>query len=233
MKRSQNRIIETMPQEFETLADVRQFWQIIMNRNYHFNKSIQQLDLQRIQEQRLDTPWEDSANMQDGEMLLGNASTERPWPLKEEQSLYRNDIDIWSATFAPLYSRILLGTKKREQVAAAILKVQTQINHIMLAGTPFTTESAYDQFLPNFQSIVLLSSIIIPYLSPAATASEPKFQFDIGIVAALFLVGSRCRNEDKTRVRAIEMLLGCRLREGIWDSLSVGHMARWIRSLEV
>ena len=125
----------------------------------------------------------------------------------------------------------------------------------MLAGTFFTSESAYDVFLPEFEAIVALSEIVLPFLLKNYEGSDPRFSIDsklfpqmpivlpenlltltfpcaVGIVAGIFLVGSRCR-VDPVRQRAIELLFSSNYREGIWDSLAVGHMAQWLRSLEV
>jgi hypothetical protein len=230
VKAAQNRLVEMMPQEFYNLDLAKQFWRLIMNRNYHFNKSMQPVDLERIQEERAETLWEGSANMK-GELLLSNPA-EAPRPVKEEYLRYCNDIDRWNAATSKLFAEIAGGTNEREKVGAAMLQVQTKINHIMLVGTFLTSETGYDAFLPEFTAVVELSELILPYILSSHYASETRFHFDIGIVPALFLVGSRCR-VDSVRRRAIDMLINANYREGIWDAPAVGHVARWLRSLEV
>jgi hypothetical protein len=190
---------------------------------------MQGIDLQRIQAERSETPWEGSANMK-AELLLSNPA-EAPWPVKEEHLRYCNDIDRWTTATLSLFADISAGTNEREKVCAAMLQVQTKINRIMLAGTFFTSETAYDAFIPEFTAIIELSEIILPYILSSYSGSAPRFHLDIGIVAALFLVGSRCR-VDSIRKRAIDMLMAANYREGIWDAAAVGHIARWLRSLE-
>ncbi|CZR56576.1 uncharacterized protein PAC_06465 [Phialocephala subalpina] len=231
MKESQNRIISTMPQIFYTLTQARQYWNLIMTRNYHFNKSMQGIDMSKIQEQRDDTPWEDSANLQTGELLLSD-SKDRPSTLKEEHIRYRIDIDKWTLASTRLFAQLAAGSDEREKVGAAILQVQAKVNHIMLSGAFFTTETAYDTFFREFKAIVTLSETILPYILSTYEGAAPRFHFDIGIVAALYLVGSRCRDYE-VRSRAIELLFEANIREGVWDALSVAHMGRWIRDIEM
>jgi hypothetical protein len=132
---------------------------------------------------------------------------------------------------ARLFNEIAMGEDDREKAGAALLMAQTKVNTIMLAGTFFTTETAYDAFLPEFKAIVTLSETILPYVLSSYEGGDPRFSIDIGIVAGLFLVGSRCRF-DEVRTRAIDMLFSSNYREGIWDALAVAHVARWLRSLE-
>ncbi|KAE8447828.1 hypothetical protein EG329_010057 [Mollisiaceae sp. DMI_Dod_QoI] len=231
MKDIQNRIISPMPQRFYSLTQARQYWNLIMTRNYHFNKSIQGIDLEQIQEQRTDTPWEDSANLQTGELLLSD-SKDAPSSLKEEHLRYRIDIDRWTLASTQLFGELAVGSNEREKIGSAILQVQAIVNHIMLAGTFFATETAYDNFFREFKAIVTLSENILPYILSSYEGAAPRFHFDIGIVAALYLVGSRCRDY-AVRTRAIELLFSANVREGVWDALSVAHMAKWIQSIEM
>ncbi|KAF8851379.1 hypothetical protein BDZ45DRAFT_808373 [Acephala macrosclerotiorum] len=231
MKESQNRIISTMPQQFYSLTRARQYWNLIMTRNYHFNKSMQGIDMSKIQEQRDDTPWEDSANLLTGELLLSD-SKDRPSALKEEHMRYRIDIDKWTLASTRLFAQLAAGSDEREKVGAAILQVQAKMNHIMLSGAFFTTETAYDAFFREFKGIVILSETILPYILSTYEGAAPRFHFDIGIVAALYLVGSRCRDY-AVRTRAINLLFEANIREGVWDALSVAHMAKWIRDIEM
>lgn len=48
----------------------------------------------------------------------------------------------------------------------------------MLAGTFFTSESAYDVFLPEFEAIVALSEIVLPFLLKNYDGSDPRFSMD-------------------------------------------------------
>ncbi|KAH9212784.1 hypothetical protein DL95DRAFT_339944 [Leptodontidium sp. 2 PMI_412] len=231
IKTSQNSIIQSMPREFTSLSQTRQFWQLIMNRNYHFCKSIQHTDMVKLKEERDDLELQGSVDMKYTELLLSDAQS-GPWPLQEEHLRYRGHILQWMTAFGNLYESITAGDNEREKACARILQVQARVSNIMLAGTFFTTECEYDIFLPEFNDVVNLSESILPYIQSTYNGTAPRFNIDIGIVAALFLVGSRCR-DDPIRRRAIDMLFTSNYREGIWDALAVAHVARWLRSLEI
>jgi hypothetical protein len=244
IKSSQTRLIATMPPEIYNFDLARQFWKLILNRNYHFSKQIQALAMQKAQaeaqngEQRvkLEDPWEDSAHMSKDELLLSSDSTPTSdtlaSPVKQEESRYQEDIQRWCLACQNLFAEIAAGENQREKVGAAILQVQVKMSHMMLAGTFFTSEMEYDIFLPEFEAIVSLSQTILPFLLSSCEGSTPRFNFDVGIVAALFFVASRCR-ADNVRKRAMDMLFMANYREGIWDAAAVAHMAKWLRELEL
>lgn len=234
VKIGHTRLIESMPPDFYNLYFARQFWKLILNRNYHFSKHIQATVTQKAKEAeprlRLDDPWEDSAKM-DKDELLGSQTASTSLSMHEEHLKYQADISRWLLACKRLFAEIEAGDNESEKVGAAILKVQTMMSYMMLAGTFFTTETEYDIFLPKFKAIVELSEIILPFLLSSYHGTTPRFNFDVGIVAALFFVASRCR-VDGVRIRAMDMLFEANYREGIWDAAAVAHMARWLRDME-
>jgi hypothetical protein len=90
----QTSIIGNLPAEFKDLQEARHFWQIIMNRNYHFLKSLQSLDMDVLRDERLLTE-EGSSNMQADGLLLSDPK-EGPMTQKEEYLRYRIDIGRWT-----------------------------------------------------------------------------------------------------------------------------------------
>jgi hypothetical protein len=94
MKSFQTRVIGTLPVEFRSLNEARFFWQLIVNRNYHFLKSLQSLDMEILQEDILGAEG-GSANMDAKELLLSDPK-EGPLTQKEEHLRYRIDIGRWN-----------------------------------------------------------------------------------------------------------------------------------------
>lgn len=94
MKLFQTSIIETMPADVTSLYQARHFWKLIINRNYHFLKSLQSLHIEILQEQ---SPEEGSANLGHKELLLSDPK-EGPMTQKEEHLRYRIDIGRWTCT---------------------------------------------------------------------------------------------------------------------------------------
>jgi len=106
MKTFQTSIIGTMPTEFKSLAQAKQFWQLILNRNYHFTKSLQTVDVEKLRDE-VEAPWEESgsAKMNASELLLSDPK-EGPLTLKEEHLRYRIDIGRWTLAAARLFDQI-------------------------------------------------------------------------------------------------------------------------------
>jgi hypothetical protein len=230
-KAIQNQLISTMPPQIFNLDLARQFWKLIINRNYHFSKQIQATARQKEQEVGMEDLWEGSAKMGKDDLLLSATSSEST-TLKQEHVQYEGDIDRWCLACESLTKEIAAGTNQREKVGAAILQVQTKLSRIMLAGTFFTTETEYDVYLPEFTAIVNLSEGILSWILSSYSGCNPRFNFDVGIVAALFLVASRCRF-DNVRKKAIDMLFAANYREGIWDALAVAQISKWLRDIEL
>ena len=234
MKDEQNMIISRAPEEFKSLDMVTRLWQHMMSRNYHFCKDLQGLALKKLEEARADTRWEESANMEADELLLSSA-TETTIPLQKEKLKYLNEINRWNMASRKVFEAVATGTSEHEKLLAAVLQVQAKGGYIMLAGAFFTTETAYDVFLPEFTTIVTLSAFLLAQgndLQDCRAVAPPRFNFNVGIVPYLFLAGSRCRL-DAVRQKAIDLLLSSNYREGIWDAHAVAHMAKWLRSVEL
>jgi Fungal Zn(2)-Cys(6) binuclear cluster domain/Fungal specific transcription factor domain len=98
MKIFQSYIIGTLPAEFHSLDQARHFWQLIINRNYHFLKSLQSLDIEILQEERLEMEEGSSVNMEANELLLSDPK-DAPMTQKEEHLRYRIDIGRWTCTW--------------------------------------------------------------------------------------------------------------------------------------
>ncbi|RDW72220.1 hypothetical protein BP5796_08254 [Coleophoma crateriformis] len=226
-----NLMIKAIPQQVQNLEQAKRFWQLIFSRNCHFNQCMQLVGLEVVQEERSDTPWEGSAKFPKGVLLLSDAVEGRGL-LNEEQLRYQDDIARWTSASTPLFIEIAAGTNEREKVCAAILQVQAIVSRIMLAGSFITSEMAYDVYLPEFTTITTLCDSVFLYLGSDDHEFASRFHFDIGIVAALFLVGSRCRF-DIVRRKALDILFSANIREGMWDSLVVGHITHWLRSIEL
>jgi hypothetical protein len=116
-------------------------------------------------------------------------------------------------------------------------------------------------FLPEFKTIVQYSSLLLSLLeqqqlskpSPsfAPTASSPsssqspqkeaserterglalRFSFDIAVVPSLYTVVIKCRDPHIRRA-ALKLLDRYPRREGVWDSVAVAGLGRWVMALE-
>ncbi|KAH7152377.1 hypothetical protein B0J13DRAFT_619940 [Dactylonectria estremocensis] len=71
------------------------------------------------------------------------------------------------------------------------------------------------------------------FSGPGYTAPHirPRFSADLGIVAPLFVVATKCR-DPVTRRQAIQLLRSSARRESMWDSQMVAHIGTWVMNLE-
>lgn len=60
---------------------------------------------------------------------------------------------------------------------------------------------------------------------------KASFALDLGIIPPLFVVATKCRDR-RLRRDAIGILLSSPRREGMWDSILSGQVARWIMEIE-
>ncbi|KAF4976511.1 hypothetical protein FZEAL_6829 [Fusarium zealandicum] len=60
---------------------------------------------------------------------------------------------------------------------------------------------------------------------------KPRFSADLGVVAPLFVVATKCRDPSLRR-QAIQLLRSSARREGMWDSEMAAHISTWVMNLE-
>jgi hypothetical protein len=76
---------------------------------------------------------------------------------------------------------------------------------------------------------------LVGYVYPhpvKAKHGEPLYQFDLGIIIAMFLVGVRCRDKATRDSTAHLLYLNKEYREGMWDTGSAGTIVSWLREIE-
>jgi len=110
LKSFQTRVIGTLPAKFKSLDEARQLWQLIVNRNYHFLKSLQSLDMEILQEDASESPG-GFVNMEAKELLLSDPK-EGPMTQKEEHLRYRIDIGRWTCMLDLNFSFIFQTSTK-------------------------------------------------------------------------------------------------------------------------
>jgi hypothetical protein len=117
-----------------------------------------------------------------------------------------------------------------KRIVAVLLQIHVNMNIITLIGMSFTSETSFDELLPEFRAITNLAASIIGELLDSSHETA-FYRFDLGVLPALYLVGTRCRDR-VVRGRAIELLLSSQIREGVWDSFCIGSISNRIRMIE-
>jgi hypothetical protein len=88
----------------------------------------------------------------------------------------------------------------------------------------------YDLMLSEFHSIYTLAAAVWP-MHVKLSNVDVSYNFELGILPPLFLTATRCRNQT-LRCQAINLIFTEFYRENSWDSFGIGHIARWIMSME-
>jgi len=229
-----NKAVARMPRVFSSLKLARNFWSLIMRRNYHFIKMSLVLGKSELsggpwKYDDFNAPWGDSANLGPG----GNIFSTPKEPVLElipESVRYREDVRRWSQAAGPIFKSISESGTQEEKVLCALLQVHRIMNDIMLQSTFFTTETAYDHSLSEFRRMMFLINYVHPHVATVG-ATETPYHFDLGVIPPLYFAGIRCRDK-AIRDNVIDVMNKVHYREGMWDTLAAVKFIEWMRELE-
>jgi hypothetical protein len=107
--------------------------------------------------------------------------------------------------------------------ASTILRIYKEMSVIMLASRASFAEAAYEGFSAQFMTITLLAESLLD-VSEAGALDGFRFSFEMGVVAPLFYVSSKCQNQ-AIRTRAVQLLMRCPQKGGVWEGLGVAKMS--------
>ncbi|KAH8669593.1 hypothetical protein BGZ60DRAFT_528070 [Tricladium varicosporioides] len=228
---------------FETLQESRDCWQIIMRRNFHFVACARPAirDIKTTSDTPPDGLAEDDTAIMVPENNAWNTpssySKHIPASLLTERNHYMEDINRWRKASQKVFSAaskqpsVTNIEQFGEYLQAKIMQINAFFNIVVLARAFWPPETAYDIYLSEFRATVDICTEIAPLL--AGSGASNLFHFDIGIIPALSQTAMLCRDYH-IRTRAIDILFSIPgYREGIWDSLAVASIDRWIRDIEV
>jgi hypothetical protein len=125
------------------------------------------------------------------------------------------------------------GTQSsKEQQAEIVLLIQYMTGCILASAGAFNNETVFDSFESNFSEIVALASRLVPDTSESLLDWKPlNAAFDIGVLAPLYFVASRCRYPSIRR-HALDLLRKGPTQEGIWNREMLSSVAERIMQME-
>lgn len=111
--------------------------------------------------------------------------------------------------------------------------VHSEMAKILPRTLGSATELVYDQFEESFAHIVSRSRIALDmdHKDPQRRGRKTVFQFELGVIPALYFIASRCRNPSLRR-QAIDLLIKSGHREGIWNGTIAGRIAERLTLIE-
>ncbi|KAI0376050.1 hypothetical protein F5Y04DRAFT_226130 [Hypomontagnella monticulosa] len=148
-----------------------------------------------------------------------------------------NQLEQWWGAFSVLLQQLDRQLCPSDRRLTQMLRFHYITTSTFLSVSTSATEMDYDKVLPRFRAAVKLASTLVlrpavAHGSVAVTASnaEPSFTLEIGIIAALFLIGTKCR--DPIVRRELISILEVPRREGVWDSISAGKVVERVMTIE-
>ncbi|KAH7380062.1 hypothetical protein BKA66DRAFT_420173 [Pyrenochaeta sp. MPI-SDFR-AT-0127] len=153
-------------------------------------------------------------------------------------------VEKWETTFRNYQQNIPQHEQGEPKIYAGniLLQIYAVMSRIVLGAIAgMRTEMTWDGFVGSFRTLVDLAEILPtsgPNPSPSSRSSSSPAplsfspSFELSPIVPLFFTACRCR-DPIIRRRAIALLLNCRRREGIWDSLGAGLVAaEWLKMEE-
>ncbi|KAK4936392.1 hypothetical protein LTR10_022718 [Elasticomyces elasticus] len=142
-------------------------------------------------------------------------------------------LDAWHNRFRHFLGHCPSKTNKATCRRLCLVELQYFAAKVLHAALIFDDQMVYDNYTHFFQNIIKLcrSVIELDSASNGSTAPRMSFSFDLGIIMPLSFVAKRCR-DPVIRRTALDPLLDCPRREGIWLSWMTGQVAEQIISIE-
>ncbi|CZR56121.1 uncharacterized protein PAC_06009 [Phialocephala subalpina] len=200
------------PETFRKLEGAHESFDIFLNRALHVHRTSEML-------------LADPLGFSDSETLLLEIETERGKCLQY--------LDRWSRAF----NQYLIGHGLQHERSSGyniyVLQIWRVTAKIFLSVNNTDAQETWDQFQPEFNTIVTLAEALVETSTIANTSCQgiPSFSFHLGILPPLFLTSIRCRDPILRR-RAVHILSSSRRCEGIWDSRLAATVAGHVINAE-
>jgi hypothetical protein len=159
------------------------------------------------------------------------ASADSPGSIAKQYDMYRKQLAAFEAAFQPLLDSATQPDGTVTNAAALVLSLYQKCVAIVLATVPQDSEMLYDSFLPDFKYITRTCARIIATQDITQLPRNPRFSFDIGIIPALHVTATKCR-DPVVRREAIDLMFASPRQEGMWDGVLSARIGRWIVSCE-
>lgn len=131
-------------------------------------------------------------------------------------------LEQWEAALNE-FLRVKQDVSDIEIRASNILRIYQKISMIMLGTRMSRNEVDYGPFNTHMEDIMNMVESLFEASHGTGTLDGYQFSFEMGVVAPLFYVSSKCVNQE-IRTKALMMLLKCPRKGGVWEGLGVAKM---------
>ena len=145
-------------------------------------------------------------------------------------------VDRWLVAYRAFLQKHGRSLDGRKMQAARTLEISHSLAMMYLkVSTTYSNNdvTAWDWFTEDFEHIVDLATLILKSSNGDKFTKNrgPDFTLDMGIVAPLFVVASKCRHPIIRR-KAVALLYAAPRQEGIWDSVLTARVAERLIGIE-
>jgi hypothetical protein len=156
---------------------------------------------------------------------------------------YTSQLSLWNLAFEKFMESKSKDLSSREVQGAALLKIHHTTAKIMAGVHPDVSDmravfeavnaEIFLEYLDDFQIITNLSRPLIAAAEQDAKNGKPPLTFssDLGLIGPLYYVCINCPTVS-IRTTAMELLLRCPRREGMWNSVLIAQMIQQYWELE-
>jgi hypothetical protein len=223
-------VIQQMPHPLASINQAQVYLDLIMRRMMHFTASINHFKVSFAQHKetsvtRAPVPWIDFKL--ESEQLSPVMS-----PYYSQQQALNSEMASWLSAFTPLLNHSI-EKGGRECISALTLSLAATTSCISLRAAFIKSETEYDVFEPEFNTIVSQAALLLGTLEDCTPRSKPTlaFSFDLGVIPPLYLTVVKCRVSE-VRKTALELLVKHPRRHGVWDSVTTAAIGAWVTDME-
>jgi len=219
-----------MPSEFFSLVEATYFWEYVVRRSFHYVMWAAVLSQSNKLARDFTQPFSGRVLDMTPETCIYGSPYIVPSELHAAKDYHAVEIGLWWSAFVPLLTHIQSSSSDlRARTGALMMQLYAITTRIVVEGTLFTEECAYDIFLPEFKKILNLSSQIDDNFREMSE-HQPSFHVHLSIVPPLFTTLLRCRDRGVRR-QCIEILRTSQ-HDGPWDRFVIAKVGSWIMELE-
>lgn len=156
---------------------------------------------------------------------------------------YASQLSLWNLAFDKFMISKIKDLTSREVQGAALLRIHYTTAKIMAGVRPDMSDmralfeavnaEKFLEYLNDFQIVINLSRPLIAAAEQDAKNGKPPLTFssDLGLIGPLYYVCINCPTVS-IRTTAMELLLRCPRREGMWNSVMIAQMIQQYWELE-
>jgi hypothetical protein len=234
LKEEGKEVIQQMPKLLTSMNHARVYLDLIMRRMMHFTASMNHFKVSYAQYLHASPssagPWIDCKIYPHMTKTMQNLPSNSSY--YPEQQALTSEMTAWFAAFTPLLNRSI-ATGGQDCISALTMSLAATTCSISLRAVFIKAETEYGIFEEEFHTIVTQAALLLKTLELCTPKTKPTlaFSFDLGVIPPLFLAVVKCRVSE-IRKKALQLLTNYPRREGVWDSVMMAALGKWVIEME-